>query len=103
MPGLGIREHLKAGLRLAGMVIKNFYGYDCPNCIPAATMMDALVDNGFGVKRYCIDDASGLGESTYYSVMSTPTIIVEQNGEEIGRFAGKIEWDKLFKLITKGV
>ena len=58
------------------MVLKVFVKDDCPNC-PAAKE----VANQFSFSRlYSLDDAEGLAEAAFHSVLCTPSmVLVDEN------------------------
>lgn len=61
--------------------VKIFWKSNCPKC-PAATKVGGILEKG-GVKviKYNLDTVDGLAEGAYYSVMTTPTLIVEDEKE----------------------
>ncbi|TET53879.1 MAG: thioredoxin family protein [Actinobacteria bacterium] len=61
------------------MKVKLFYKEACPRC-PAAK---ELVKETKDVKYFDIEEVDGLSEATYYGVMSTPSIIVVDDSNNL--------------------
>ncbi len=61
------------------MKVKLFYKETCPRC-PAAK---ELVKEKKDVQYFDIEEVNGLSEATYYGVMSTPSIIVEDDSNNL--------------------
>jgi len=67
--------------------IKLFVKDNCPRC-PAAKLALADFD---GVEVYDVDDVDGLAEASYYSVLSTPSVLViDSAGREVGSWRGEV-------------
>jgi glutaredoxin len=63
--------------------IKIFTKSECPKC-PAAKEMGAILQQeGLQVFYYDLETSLGLAEAAFYSVLSTPTIIIEDEHEKI--------------------
>ncbi|MFH2011596.1 MAG: thioredoxin family protein [Pseudomonadota bacterium] len=83
--------------------VKIFWKSNCPKC-PAAKDMGVMLKNeGVSVINYNLDTLDGLAEGAYYSVMSTPTMIIEDEEENyIAGFRGDVptiqEIQKLLSL-----
>lgn len=66
-------------------VVKIFYKDDCPKCPLAKKLRDNLKEQKVNVIDYNVGTADGLAEASFYSVMSLPTVLVEdgmENGVE---------------------
>lgn len=71
--------------------VKLFWKSECPKCPQAKLIGNLLKEEGLEVIDYDIDTVEGLAEATYYGVLSTPTLIVEDPEENpIADFRGTI-------------
>jgi thiol-disulfide isomerase/thioredoxin len=71
--------------------VKLFWKEECPNCGSAKIVGSQLKQEGLAVYDYNLDTADGLAEASYYSIMSTPTIIIEDEEENtIASFSGSV-------------
>jgi len=69
--------------------VKIFWKLDCPKCSSAKRLGGILKEEGVEVIGYNLDTVDGLAEGAYYSVMATPTMIVEDSDENfIADFRG---------------
>jgi hypothetical protein len=72
-------------------VVKIFYKDDCPKCPMAKKLRDGLKDKQIDVFDYNVGTADGLAEASFYSVMSLPTVVVEDANENgIGEWRGDV-------------
>ncbi|MDD5772573.1 MAG: thioredoxin family protein [bacterium] len=73
------------------IMIKIFTKKDCPRCPGAKELGQKLHEKGKKVEYFDIDTASGLAEASFYTVMSTPTVILtNQKGDEISSWRGEV-------------
>jgi hypothetical protein len=71
--------------------VKLFWKTECPQCGNAKIVGGQLKEEGMEVLDYNLDTMDGLAEASFYGVMSTPTIIVEDEQENtIALFSGKV-------------
>lgn len=71
--------------------VKLFWKTECPLCGSAKVVGGKLQQEGIPVFDYNLDTTDGLAEASYYGVMSTPTIIIEDEEENaIAFFAGQV-------------
>ena len=71
--------------------VKLFWISECPQCGNAKIVGLQLKDDGVEVHDFNLDTSDGLAEASYYGVMSTPTIIIEDEEENtIVLFSGQI-------------
>ena len=63
--------------------IKIFTKDECPKCPAAKEMGGVLQEGGLQVQYYDMETSQGLAEAAFYSVLATPTIIVEDKNEKI--------------------
>jgi thiol-disulfide isomerase/thioredoxin len=71
--------------------VKLFWKSECPKCPQAKVVGSILKKEGLEVIDYDIETVDGLAEATYYGVLSTPTLIVEDPEENpIADFRGTI-------------
>ncbi|MBD3238388.1 MAG: hypothetical protein GF332_01980 [Candidatus Moranbacteria bacterium] len=73
--------------------IKIFTQKDCPNCPPAKDLVHELEGQypDLEVEKHRVDEADGLAEAQFYTVLATPTIIIcDQDDHEITSFRGQV-------------
>jgi glutaredoxin len=63
--------------------IKIFTTRACPKCPAAKEIGGLLQQEGLQVLYYDLETPSGLAEAAFYSVLSTPSIIVEDENEKV--------------------
>jgi glutaredoxin len=63
--------------------IKIFTKAECPKCPAAKEIGGILQQEGLQVNYYDLETPDGLAEAAFYSVLSTPTIIIEDEDEKI--------------------
>lgn len=63
--------------------IKIFTKAECPKCPAAKEIGGILQQEGLQVNYYDLETPQGLAEAAFYSVLSTPTIIIEDKDEKI--------------------
>jgi glutaredoxin len=63
--------------------IKIFTKRECPKCPAAKEIGHVLQQKGQQVIYYDLETPHGLAEAAFYSVLSTPTILVEDEHERI--------------------
>ena len=63
--------------------IKIFTKNECPKCPAAKEIGGVLQQEGLQVSYYDLETPDGLAEAAFYSVLSTPTIIIEDEHEKI--------------------
>ena len=63
--------------------VKVFVKDGCAKCPSAKEVGGLLLQEGLEVLYYDIDTVDGLAEATYYGVLSTPTMIVEDSEEKM--------------------
>ena len=71
--------------------VKIFTTHECPKC-PAAKEMGVLLQKeGVPVSYFDLETPDGLAEAAFYSVLSTPTVIVEDAEESLlGDWRGSV-------------
>lgn len=79
------------------MKVKLFWSPTCRRC-PAAKETVANIEN---VELLNVENADGLAQASYYGVMSTPTIVIVDEGEkEIFSWHGRVpEREEILKWI----
>jgi len=82
--------------------VKIFTKKQCPRCPQAKQLGAELEQDGCSVVCYDVETAGGLAEATFFGVQATPTIIVEDDGENIlAEFRGQVpSREELLKLIS---
>ena len=63
--------------------IKIFTKSECPKCPAAKEIGSILQQEGLQVNYYDMETPDGLAEAAFYSVLSTPTIIIEDQDARI--------------------
>lgn len=61
--------------------VKIFVKAKCPKCPAVKEIGVELKREGVPVSHYDLDTIDGLAEASYYSVLSTPSIIIEDEEE----------------------
>ena len=68
--------------------IKYFSAAWCGPCKSFNPVMNEIASEGYSVQFIDIDQSPNM--ATQFSVMSVPTVIIEENGIEVDRFVGSI-------------
>ena len=68
--------------------MKYFSATWCGPCKSFKPVMNEIVSEGYSVQFIDIDQSPNI--ATQYSVMSVPTVIIEENGSEVDRFVGSM-------------
>ncbi len=76
-----------------------FKSNDCPLCRGAEREIEILKGEGCDISVHSIDEAEGLAEATYRGVLSTPTVVVEIDEREVGRYSGAISAEKILSKV----
>ncbi len=61
--------------------IKIFTKSKCPKCPAVKEMGTKLKKEGVSVLQYDLDTTNGLAEASFYSILSTPSLIIEDEEE----------------------
>ena len=72
------------------MLVKIFWQPDCPKCPRAKEIGEMLKNEGFNVEFFNIKEIDGLAESLFYDVLSTPSVIIVDNGEKKAAWYGDV-------------
>lgn len=62
------------------MKIKIFWQKNCPNC-PKAKNLGKQLEKEIPVKYFDVDTVDGLTEACLHNILSTPSIVIVDNGE----------------------
>jgi hypothetical protein len=62
--------------------VKIFIKAKCPKCPAVKEIGTTLKQEGVPVYHYDLDTIDGLAEASYYSVLSTPSLIIEDEQEQ---------------------
>ena len=62
-------------------LIKIFTKAKCPKCPAVKEMGAVLKKEGVRVLNYDLDTIDGLAEASFYSILSTPSIVIEDEEE----------------------
>ena len=68
--------------------MKYFSATWCGPCQSFKPVMNDIASEGYSVQFIDIDQSPNM--ATQFSVMSVPTVIIEENGIEVDRFVGSI-------------
>ena len=68
--------------------MKYFSATWCGPCKSFKPVMNEIANEGYSVQFIDIDQSPNM--ATQFSVMSVPTVIIEENGIEVDRFVGSI-------------
>jgi len=63
-------------------LIKIFTKAKCPKCPAVKKIGMELKKEGVSVLNYDLDTMDGLAEASFYSILSTPSIVIEDEEEE---------------------
>jgi hypothetical protein len=63
-------------------LIKIFIKTKCPKCPAAKEIGRELKKEGMPVFNYDLDTMDGLAEASFYSILSTPSIVIEDEEEK---------------------
>jgi thiol-disulfide isomerase/thioredoxin len=73
------------------MKLKIFWQEGCPRCPAAKRLGKELEEEGVEVLYYDVKSLEGLTEASFYSVFSTPGIIIVNNeDEEVAGWRGEV-------------
>ncbi|MBM4339714.1 MAG: hypothetical protein FJ110_09215 [Deltaproteobacteria bacterium] len=71
--------------------IKIFVKAKCPKCPAAKEIGIELKKEGLPVFHYDLDTIDGLAEASFYSILSTPSLIIEDEEEkEVASWRGMV-------------
>lgn len=62
--------------------IKIFTKSNCPKCLSIKKVADELKAEEVRIFHYDLDTPEGLAEASFYSILSTPSLIIENGAEE---------------------
>ncbi len=72
-------------------ILKAFWQDDCPRCPQMKDVVQQLELDGYEVECFDLNTVNGLAEGAYYSVMSTPTLLlVDGEDNELAEWRGII-------------
>lgn len=72
-------------------LIKIFVKAKCPKCPAAKEIGLELKKEGLPVLHYDLDTIDGLAEASFYSILSTPSVIIEDELErEVASWRGMV-------------
>jgi arsenate reductase-like glutaredoxin family protein len=72
------------------MIVKIFWQPECPKCPQAKEFGENLKKDGIKVEFHNVKEVDGLSESIFYDVLSTPSIVLVDNGEKKAAWYGEI-------------
>jgi len=64
------------------MQIKIFWQPECLKCPKIKELGEILKKEGYEVQLFNVKEVEGMAESIYYDVLSTPSVVVVENGEQ---------------------
>jgi thiol-disulfide isomerase/thioredoxin len=81
---------MKKNIEMMKMAVKIFWQDECPHCPKAKEIGEKLEKKGIKVEYFDIKSIDGLAEAAYFSVMSTPSLIItDDNNREIFGWRGQ--------------
>ena len=78
--------------------IKYFSATWCGPCQTFKPVMNEIASEGYSVQFIDIDQSPNT--ATQYSVMSVPTVIIEENGVEVDRFVGSMPKQMILERLS---
>ena len=78
--------------------IKYFSATWCGPCRTFKPVMNEIANEGYSVQFIDIDQSPNM--ATQFSVMSVPTVIIEENGIEVDRFVGSIPKQMILERLS---
>jgi hypothetical protein len=72
------------------MQVKIFWQPECAKCPKAKELGEKLKRDGHQVELYNIKEVDGLAESVYFDVLSTPSVVVVEDGERKAAWYGEV-------------
>jgi hypothetical protein len=71
--------------------VKIFTRAQCPKCPAAKDLGKSLEREGVTVFQYDVDTTDGLAEASFYSIFSTPSLMIEdEEGKEVAGWRGRV-------------
>ena len=71
--------------------VKIFMKAQCPKCVAAKEIGKKLKGQGVPVFHYDMDTTDGLAEASFYSILSTPSLVIEDEEErEVFIWRGRV-------------
>lgn len=77
---------------------KYFTATWCGPCQSFKPVMNEIASEGYSVQFIDIDQSPNT--ATQYSVMSVPTVIIEENGVEVDRFVGSMPKQMILERLS---
>ena len=78
--------------------IKYFSATWCGPCKSFKPVINEIASEGYSVQFIDIDQSPNT--ATQYSVMSVPTVIIEENGVEVDRFVGSMPKQMILERLS---
>lgn len=72
------------------MIVKIFWQPECPKCPEAKKFGEILKKDGANVEFHNIKEVDGLSESLFYDVLSTPSVVLVEDGEKKAAWYGEV-------------
>ena len=72
------------------MEIKIFWQPECPKCPQVEELGKELKEKGYHVELFNVKEVDGMAESVFYDVLSTPSVVVVENGEQKASWLGEV-------------
>ena len=77
---------------------KYFSASWCGPCKAFKPVMNEVVGEGYTVEFIDIDNRSDI--ATKYGIRSVPTVVIEQGGQEVGRFTGALSKQQVVERLS---
>ena len=78
--------------------MKYFSATWCGPCKSFKPVINEIANEGYSVQFIDIDQSPNM--ATQFSVMSVPTVIIEENGIEVDRFVGSIPKQMILERLS---
>ena len=78
--------------------MKYFSATWCGPCKSFKPVMNEIASEGYSVQFIDIDQSPNM--ATQFSVMSVPTVIIEENGVEVDRFVGSMPKQMILEKLS---
>ncbi len=86
-------------LKAEGMVLVDFFADWCGPCKMLSPIVDEVAEENTDIKvcKINVDEEPEL--AMRYNVMSIPTLVVIQNGEEVNKSVGLVSKEDIIKMV----
>ncbi len=86
-------------LKAEGMVLVDFFADWCGPCKMLSPIVDEVAEENTDIKVFKINVDEEPELAMRYNVMSIPTLVVIQNGEEVNKSVGLVSKEDIIKMV----